>query len=79
MTRPAIVLPPEQEAQAQRLAAQMHQASKDDFLHLARLLVSKPDAQLFGPTEFELREQAHRLATDALQVALEQRTKKTTT
>jgi hypothetical protein len=72
-------LTPEQEADAQRLAELMHQASKDDYLQLARLLVSKPDAQLFGQTEFEVRDRALQLAAAAYQKALDERVKKTTT
>lgn len=74
-----LALTPEQEAEAQRLAESMHQASKDDYLQLARLLVSKPDSQLFGQTEFEVRDRAHQLAADAYQKVLDQRSKKTTT
>lgn len=73
------VLSSEQEAEAQRLAERLHTASKDDYLQLARLLVSKPDAQLFGATEFELRDRSHDLVAKALQHTLGTREKKTTT
>jgi hypothetical protein len=74
-----LALTPEQEAEAQRLAELMHQASKDDYLRLARLLVSKPDSELFGRTEFEVRDRAHQIAARAYQKALDERSKKTTT
>lgn len=72
-------LTPEQEADALRLAALLHAASQEDFLQLARLLVAKPDSQLFGPTEFEIRDRALHLAGKAFQTALDAREKKTTT
>ena len=73
---PAAPLTPEQEAEALRLAERMHTASKDDFLHLARLLVAKPDCQLFGATEFQVRDQALQIAARAFQTALDGREKK---
>jgi hypothetical protein len=74
-----IVLTPEQEAQAQRLAARLLQKAQEEMLPMARLLVSKPDSQLLGATEFEIRDHAHRLAAHALQTALNEREKGGTT
>jgi hypothetical protein len=76
---PALSLTPEQEAEALLLAERMHAASKDDFLQLARLLVSKPDSQLFGATEFQVRDRALQIAAQAFQTGLDGREKKTTT
>jgi hypothetical protein len=76
---PALALTPEQEAEALLLAERMHAASKDDFLQLARLLVAKPDSQLFGATEFQVRDRALHLAAGAFQIALDGRENKTTT
>jgi hypothetical protein len=76
---PAAPLTPEQEAEALRLAERMHTASKDDFLQLARLLVAKPDSQLFGATEFQVRDHALHIVARAFQAALDGREKKTTT
>jgi hypothetical protein len=67
---PTTPLSPEQEAEVQRLAALMHAASQDDFLQLARLLVGKPANQLFGATEFDVRDHALQLAAETFQVAL---------
>jgi hypothetical protein len=72
-------LTPEQEAEALHLAERMHAASKDEFLQLARFLIAKPDSQLFGPTEFEVRDRALLIAAQAFQAALDGREKKTTT
>jgi hypothetical protein len=70
-----LLLTPEQEAEAQRLAALIGQKVQDEALHMMRLLVSKPDAHLLGATEFELRDRAHRLAAHALETAFQERKK----
>jgi hypothetical protein len=70
-------LTPAQEAQAQELARALAEAAQADFLHLARTLVAKGDADLFGDTEFEIRDAALRLAARAYEQHLAQ--KKTAT
>ena len=67
----------EQEAEAQRLALRIQEAARADILALARLLVSKPEADLFGATEFQARDVAHHLAAKAFEVHLAE--KKTAT
>ena len=67
----------EQEAQAQALAQRIRQEADDEILQLARLLVSKPEEQLFGNTEFEVRALVHRTGSKAYEVHL--REKKTAT
>ena len=59
MTEPTLT--PEQEADAQRLAAIVVEKAKEEALRMARLLVSKPDHELLGATEFEIRERVHRI------------------
>ncbi len=73
----SIPLTPEQEQQAQALAARIRQAADADILQLARLLVSKPEHETFGQTEFEVRDIVHHLGATALQTHLGQ--KKTAT
>ena len=68
-------LTPDQEAEALRIFQTLKRTSDDDLLALARLLASKPDAQLFGSTEFEVRDLVHRLGARALEVALDGRKK----
>jgi hypothetical protein len=63
----------ELEAEAQELAARIRVRADEDILALARLLVSKNDAEVFGDTEFEARNIVHHLGA----VALEERLKKT--
>ena len=67
-------LPADLEAQAQELAARIRRRADDELLALARLLVSKPDRELFGETEFEIRALVHRIGAQAI----EERSKKRT-
>ena len=57
----ALKLTPEQEAEAQRLAEIIAAKAKEEALQMARLLVSKPDRELLGATEFEIRDRVHRI------------------
>jgi hypothetical protein len=68
-------LTPAQQAEAQRLFQALQQPFLDEARRLAELLASKPDAQLLGRTEFEVRDAVHRLGVTALQTALEERKK----
>jgi hypothetical protein len=70
-----LVLTPEQEAEAQRLAQIIAAKAQQEALALARLLISKPDHQLLGATEFEVRERVHQLGAFALETALNERKK----
>jgi hypothetical protein len=73
----AITLSPEQEAQAEALVQRLRPAVDDELRALARLLVSKPEHELFGQTEFQVRDLVHRLGTKAYEVHLAE--KKTAT
>jgi hypothetical protein len=53
---PRLVLSPEQEAEAQALALRIRELSEEEYLLLARLLVSKSEGDLFGDTEFQVRD-----------------------
>lgn len=70
-----IPLTPEQEAQAQRIAAIIGQKAQEEALNMARIMASKPDSQLLGATEFEIRERSHKLAAHAIETALNERKK----
>jgi hypothetical protein len=69
------LLTPEQEAEAQRLATLLGQKAQEEVLRIARLLVSKPDSELLGATEFEVRERVHALGAHALETAVNRRKK----
>jgi hypothetical protein len=58
-------LSPEQEAQAQELLARIREQADEELLALARLLVGKEDRELFGETEFEVRDIVHRVGAKA--------------
>lgn len=68
-------LSPEQKAEAQRLFEAFQQPFLDEARRLAELLAAKPDAQLLGHTEFEVRDAVHRLGATALETALQGRKK----
>ena len=70
-----LLLTPEQEAEAQRLAVLIGQKAQEEALRMARLLASKPDAQLLGATEFEIRDRVHALGAYALETAVNGRKK----
>ena len=68
-------LTPEQEVEAQRLAERVMARTREEVLQIARLLVSKPDRELLGQTEFEVRDRVHRIGAHALETALQERKK----
>ena len=72
-------LSPEQEAEAQALFERLKSAFAREALQLARVLASKEDGQVLGRTEFEVRDQVHRLGAQVLEAVLQERKKKATT
>jgi hypothetical protein len=71
------LLTPEQEAEAQVLAERIRQASGEEFLQIARLLVGKKTSEIFGATEFQIRDRILRLGAQVYEEYL--REKKTAT
>jgi len=74
-----VVLTPAQEAEAQRLATLIGKKAQEEALQMVRLLVAKPDCELLGAVEFEIRDRAHRLAAHAMETVLDERKKGGTT
>ena len=72
-----VVLSPEKETEAQALAQRIRELADDEILQMARLLVSKPDREIFGDTEFELRDIVLKVGAKAIEEHL--REKKTAT
>ena len=66
-------LSPEQEAEAQDLAARITARSADAILDMARRLVATTDDTLFGDTEFALRGHALGVVADAYACHLPQK------
>ncbi len=70
-----LVLTPEQESQAQRIAQIIGQKVQEETLQIARLLASQSDATLLGKTEFEVRDRVHKIGAHAFATALSERKK----
>jgi hypothetical protein len=68
-------LPEEQARRAEQLYESLKASTEHDLRAIAELLATKPDHQLFGQTEFDLRDRVHRLGAQALETAAEQRKK----
>jgi hypothetical protein len=71
----SVPLTPEQEAEAQRLAETIAVKTKEELLQLTRLLVSKQDHELFGATEFQVRDLVHQIGARAIETAVNERKK----
>lgn len=67
----------EQEREAKLLEAKIRLAVEQEIADLARLLVSKSENELFGQTEFQVRDLVLRVGAQAFEVHL--REKKTAT
>ena len=74
----AIIWNAAQEREAQRIGKILQENLAGDILQLARLLVSKKDSEIFGKTEFEVRDRVHRIGAEALSTALAERKKRGT-
>jgi hypothetical protein len=70
-----ITLTPEQEAQAQRIAAIIGKKAQEEILNMARIMASKRDAELLGATEFEIRDRGLNIVAHAIETALNERKK----
>ena len=66
---------PEQAELAERIFQSLRQAADSDLRSLAELLASKPDRQLLGQTEFEVRDRVHKIGAKAIETALDERKK----
>jgi hypothetical protein len=71
-----IELTAEQEAEAQRIEEILVEASRKDIRELARLMASKQDHEIFGQTEYEVRDLVHRIGAKALEATANERSKK---
>jgi hypothetical protein len=68
-------LTPDQAELSDRIFHSLRQAAEADLRLLADLLASKPDRQLLGQTEFEVRDLVHRIGAKAFETALDERKK----
>jgi hypothetical protein len=67
----------EQEAEVEALTDKIEQANRPLIRQLASLLLSKKDSELFGQTEFEVRDLVHLIGAQAYETTLAE--KKTAT
>ena len=72
----ALELTVDEEAEAQRIADIVVARTRGEALQLGRLLASKQNRELFGQTEFQVREAVHRIGAVAIETALEERKKR---
>ena len=68
-------LTPDQAELSDRIYQSLRQAADADLRLLADLLASKPDRQLLGQTEFEVRDRVHTIGAKAFETALHERKK----
>ena len=66
----------EQESEADRIMDVVKGAAEVELRQIARLLASKSNRELFGATEFRIREVVHGIGARALEAALEERKKR---
>jgi len=63
-------LTPEQRAEADRIEQRLLELARGDLRELAESLAAKPDGQLLGATEYEVRDRVHRIGARAIEAAL---------
>ena len=73
MSRPPLT--PDQAELSDRIYQALRPAADSDLRGLAELLASKPDRQLLGQTEFEVRDRVHKIGAKAFETALDERKK----
>jgi hypothetical protein len=68
----------QQETLAHELAQAIHQAADDDIRQIARMLVAAEERQLFGNTEFRVRDLVLKIAAKAYNIHLAEKKTATT-
>jgi hypothetical protein len=63
-------------AEEQRIYELLGKVTDAELRRMAKLLAGKQDAELFGQTEFELRDRVHALGARALEAVADERQKK---
>lgn len=74
--KPTLELSEEQEAESQRIYERLRGAFDMELKAMARLMASKQNRELFGQTEYELRDRVHELGARVLETAADERQKK---
>lgn len=60
----------------QQLYERLREATDEDLRRMAKLLAVKSSKDLFGKTEYDLRDRVHELGAKALEIAADERQKK---
>ena len=60
-SKPLVELNSAQEVDAQRIYERLREVFDEELRSMARFMASKPNGQLFGQTEFDLRDRVHEL------------------
>jgi hypothetical protein len=68
-------LTPDQEAEARRIYELLKDKMDADLMAMARLLAGKETGEIFGRTEFEVRDRVHAIGAKAIESALAGRKK----
>lgn len=75
---PEIELTEEQAEEAERIADILRAKAEAEVRYISRLLASKPNRELLGETEFQIRDAVHRLGAHGVDAALAERKKRGT-
>lgn len=73
MPRISLPLTPEQRDEADRIKHRLMAIVEDEIQGIAELLASKPDRQILGDTEFQVRDRVHKIGAQAIETALDER------
>src|SRR3954465_5948192 len=73
MLRLPLDLTPEQRDEADRIKHRLLAVVEDEIQGIAELLASKPDRQILGETEFQVRDRVPTIGARAIEAALDER------
>lgn len=71
----SLELTPEQRDEADRIKQRLLAVVEDEIQGIAELLASKPDRQILGEAEFQVRDRVHKIGAKAIETALDERKK----
>ncbi len=75
MPRLSLDLTPEQRDEADRIRHRLMAVVEHEIRGIAELLASKPDRQILGEAEFQVRDRVHAIGARAIEAALDERKK----
>ena len=75
MLRLPLDLTPEQRDEADRIKHRLRAVVEDEIQGIAELLASKPDREILGQAEFQVRDRVHKIGARAIEAALDERKK----